>query len=157
MKITTLLLMLGLPLAAEPPLTVTVAGVVHLVCSTAPNAVNEWQPCTGPITLTIPAGPKGDTGLQGPAGPQGTPGAQGTTAPNNYTGPSSEYEKRKNWFQYTSADRLETSSINLDNVTKTVLTLVNGIPTITVYGAETIVITGPDATRLNARLNELGN
>lgn len=158
MRITTLLLMLGLPLAAEPPLTVTVAGVVHLQCSTAPNAVNEWQPCVGPITLTIPAGPKGDPGPAGPAGPSGTPGTPG----NNGTTPTATTTavKAKPLFHYVLPDGTE-DYINLDRLVKAVVSYPQGIKTITVVeesnGRSTVVsvLTDENANKLQSRLNGL--
>lgn len=176
MKITTLFLMLGLSLKAN-----TVAVSCKADCDKYGKITNitcQVPVLPGPQGPMGPAGPQGPAGLpggfgvgvpgpQGPQGPQGIPGTAGPAgviAPSNYTGPTTEYEKRKNWFQYTSLDRQETDSINLDNVTKAKLVTLNGIPTITVFigaspvtPAEVVVITGADATRLNARLTELGN
>ena len=120
-------------------------------------------------------GQQGPQGPTGPQGPQGLPGAQGPVGP---TGPAGRdirdgtvicapnFNPTSTWFQYTGPSTGDQDWINLDRVLGIAKTYPKGVFTVTLYFQVPLIdpagnkvtqmaITGPDATRLVTKIQEL--
>jgi len=160
----SLLLMLfcGLPLAADKIIFIDCNGTFtgNKVTMSCPQVVGPPGP-QGPQGIPGPQGPQGPAGATGATGAAGQPGANGSSGSSTGV----ELERRRNWFQYQGAGG-EQDFINLDRVLGVSKTYPGGIYTVTLYFQVPLVdpkgkqvtqmsITGGDATRLVARLQEL--
>ena len=178
------LLALGLPLAGAQNQTVNCTvqhdggKVWSVVCPVIPGPPGPAGPAgpAGPQGPQGPAGANGATGATGAQGPQGTPGTPGTPGQPGAPGASgttipataTEYLKQRNWFNYGPNDAAGCSLtpgcgwFNLDDIIRIAVTWPQGIKTMTVVvrdmslssGFESVVLTGSDANRLWARLQQ---